>query len=82
MGQMSPLSRRWLLRGLAATGVSALLNPQLASSRQTRVLKKPMRSTGEELPAIGLGSWMVLAISELGSTFGQSNLASEIVWFS
>jgi uncharacterized iron-regulated membrane protein len=37
MTQMSPLSRRRLLRSLAATGASALFHPQLASSQQARV---------------------------------------------
>ena len=55
---MSPLSRRRLLRALAATGAAALLRPQLASSQQARVISKPIPSTGEELPAVGLGSWI------------------------
>ena len=61
MTQMSPLSRRRLLRGLAATGASALY-PQLASSRQAPVLSKPIPSTGEQLPAVGLGSWITFNV--------------------
>ena len=59
MEQMAPLSRRRLLRALAATGAAALCRPQLASSQQARVLSKPIPSTGEELPAVGLGSWLM-----------------------
>jgi diketogulonate reductase-like aldo/keto reductase len=62
MAQMSPLSRRRLLRGLAATCASALFHPQLASSQQARVLSKPIPSTGEELPAVGLGSWITFNV--------------------
>jgi hypothetical protein len=62
MAQMSPLSRRRLLRGLAGTAASALFRPQLASSRQARVLGKPIPSTGEELPVVGLGSWITFNV--------------------
>src|SRR5260370_37759836 len=60
--QLSPLSRRRLLRALAATGAAALFRPQLASSQQARVLSKPIPSTGEELPAVGLGSWITFNV--------------------
>src|SRR5215510_7896510 len=62
MAQMLALSRRRLLRGLAAIGAAALFRPQLASSQQARVLKKPIPSTGEELPAVGLGSWITFNV--------------------
>src|SRR5262249_58793135 len=62
MEQMSPLSRRRLLRILAAIGAAALFRPQLASSQQARVLDKPIPSTGEELPAVGLGSWITFNV--------------------
>ena len=41
MEQMASLSRRRLLRALAATGAAALCRPQLASSQQARVFSKP-----------------------------------------
>jgi diketogulonate reductase-like aldo/keto reductase len=62
MEQMSPLSRRRLLRALAVTGAAALLRPQLASSQQARVLSRPIPSTGEELPVVGLGSWITFNV--------------------
>src|SRR5262249_6544442 len=58
MAQMLALTRRRLLRGLTATSAAA----QLASSQQARVLKKPIPSTGEELPAVGLGSWITFIV--------------------
>src|SRR5919198_3574748 len=62
MEQMSPLSRRRLLRALAPTGAAALLRPQFASSQQARVLSRPIPSTGEELPLVGLGSWITFNV--------------------
>src|SRR5262249_19168321 len=62
MAQMLALTRRRLLRGLAATGAAALFRPQLASSQHARVLKKPIAATGEELPAVGLGSWITFNV--------------------
>src|SRR4029450_10591810 len=60
--KMSPLSRRRLLRALAATGAAAPLRPQIASSQHARVLTKPIPSTGEELPVVGLGSWITFNV--------------------
>jgi diketogulonate reductase-like aldo/keto reductase len=60
--KMSPLSRRRLLRALAATGAAALFRPQLASSQHARVLSKPIPSTGEGLPVVGLGSWITFNV--------------------
>src|SRR6266508_152604 len=62
MEQMSLLSRRRLLRALAVTGAAALLRPHLASSQQARVLSRPIPSTGEELPVVGLGSWITFNV--------------------
>src|SRR5207244_8331849 len=73
MEQMPPLSRRRLLRALAATGAAALLRPQLASSQQARVLSQPIPSTGEELPAVGLGSWITFNVGN--ATVGRAACA-------
>jgi hypothetical protein len=62
--QMSPLSRRRLLRVLAATGAAAMFRPPLASSQQAPVLTKPIPSSGEALPAIGLGSWITFNVGD------------------
>jgi diketogulonate reductase-like aldo/keto reductase len=61
---MLPLSRRRLLRALAMTGVAAMFRPQLASSQQAPVLTKPIASSGEALPAIGLGSWITFNVGD------------------
>jgi len=55
MRRMPPLSRRRLLGALAATGAAALLRPPGASAQPAPVLTRPIPSTGEALPAVGLG---------------------------
>ncbi|MCG6970917.1 MAG: aldo/keto reductase [Gammaproteobacteria bacterium] len=51
------LERRTLLRALAATGASALFWPLIASGKQRAITTKPIPSSGETIPVIGLGSW-------------------------
>jgi hypothetical protein len=51
------------MNSVAATGAAALFRPPLASSsQQARVLRKPIPSTGEEVPAVGLGSWITFNV--------------------
>ena len=64
MGQMPPLSRRRLLRSLAATGAAALLRPPVASAQPDRILTKPIASSGEALPVVGLGSWITFNVGD------------------
>ncbi len=52
-------SRRRLLRSLAATG-AAMLAPATAPGQQ--VLTKPIPSTGEAIPLVGLGSWITFNV--------------------
>lgn len=63
MNEMTSLSRRRLLRSLAVAGASALL-PLPASSQQRSVLAKPIHSSGEALPVIGLGSWITFNVGD------------------
>jgi diketogulonate reductase-like aldo/keto reductase len=53
-----PLTRRALLQGVAAAGFSALAPPLSRAA----VLRKRIPSTGEELPVIGLGSWITFNV--------------------
>jgi diketogulonate reductase-like aldo/keto reductase len=61
---MSPLGRRWLLRSLAATGAVAILKPPIAFSRTAAILTRPIPSTGEALPVVGLGSWITFNVGD------------------
>ena len=56
------LSRRRLLRSLAATGAAALLSPPIASAQRGQILTRPIPSSREELPLIGLGSWITFNV--------------------
>src|SRR5918992_423967 len=64
MDRMPPLSRRRLLRSLAATGAAAMLRPGPACSQQGRILTKPIPSSGEALPVVGLGSWITFNVGD------------------
>jgi diketogulonate reductase-like aldo/keto reductase len=57
------LSRRSLLASLAALGGSVLLGRR-AGFAQAAPLTKPMPSSGEALPLIGLGSWITFNVGE------------------
>jgi diketogulonate reductase-like aldo/keto reductase len=64
MDQATLLSRRRLLRFLAASGASVVIRPRIAASRQAPVLTKPIHSTGEEIPVVGLGSWITFNVGD------------------
>src|SRR5688572_25457341 len=50
------LSRRTLLKLGASAGAAFFLDPRLVGAQQARVIRKPIPSSGEQLPVIGLGS--------------------------
>lgn len=55
-------SRRALLRCLAATGATALFRPSIAFAQSGTVLTRPIPSTGETLPVVGLGTWITFNV--------------------
>lgn len=55
-----PLTRRELVRSIAFTGIGALV-PALGVTR-TKPLTKPIPSSGEALPMVGLGSWITFNV--------------------
>lgn len=52
--------RRTFLLGLAGLGAALLLDPALAQSRQP--LTRPIPSSGERIPLIGMGSWLTFDV--------------------
>jgi diketogulonate reductase-like aldo/keto reductase len=56
------LSRRRLLLSMAATGASAFLRSPVASAQTSSILTRPVPSTGEALPLVGLGSWITFNV--------------------
>jgi diketogulonate reductase-like aldo/keto reductase len=57
------VTRRNVLASLAAAGAAALLRPPLLLA-QSAPLTKPIPSTGETLPLIGLGSWITFNVGD------------------
>jgi diketogulonate reductase-like aldo/keto reductase len=64
MERSSRLSRRKMLGSLAATGAAALVRPATAIAQQSAILTRPIPSTGEALPVIGLGSWITFNVGD------------------
>ena len=58
------VSRRSLLRSLAVAGAAAMLAPRVASSQQRAILAKTIPSSGEAIPAVGLGSWITFNVGD------------------
>lgn len=53
--------RRAVLRGLAA-GIGTLALPRWSAAESAPVVTKPIPSTGEALPVVGLGSWITFNV--------------------
>lgn len=57
------LSRRAVLGALAASGAAPLL-PVPAATAQAAPVTRPIPSTGEALPVVGLGSWITFNVGD------------------
>src|SRR4249920_2768425 len=55
-------NRRRALGMLAAAGACAALRPAIAPAQQRAILTRPIPSTGEALPVVGLGSWITFNV--------------------
>jgi len=62
MKQLPDYGRRNFLRTLAATGITSLLWPVIGSARTSPVITRPIPSSGEAIPVIGLGSWITFNV--------------------
>jgi diketogulonate reductase-like aldo/keto reductase len=49
---------------LAAAGACAALRPATALAQQRAILTRPIPSTGEALPVVGLGSWITFNVGD------------------
>lgn len=56
------LSRRDVLRAAAAAGAVSALAPAAGSAQTGAVLTRPIPSSGEALPVVGLGSWITFNV--------------------
>jgi diketogulonate reductase-like aldo/keto reductase len=57
-------NRRRALRTLAAAGACAALRPATALAQQRVILTRPIPSTGEALPIVGLGTWITFNVGD------------------
>ena len=57
-------SRRRALRMLAAAGACAVLRPATGLAQSRTVLTRPIPSSGEALPVVGLGSWITFNVGD------------------
>jgi diketogulonate reductase-like aldo/keto reductase len=67
MTRRSTLTRRTLFSSLAAAGAASVLRPlSPASSAVARgaILTRPIPSSGEALPVVGLGSWITFNVGD------------------
>lgn len=70
MGRTPPLSRRAFLASLAAAGAAAAIPPARSwaiagpAPAAGPLLTRPIPSTGEKLPLIGLGSWITFNVGD------------------
>jgi diketogulonate reductase-like aldo/keto reductase len=64
MKEASTFSRRTLLRFLAASPAATLLFPATGIAQPDLLVNRPIPSTGEALPAVGLGSWITFNVGD------------------
>ena len=57
------MTRRALVRAVAAAAAAALLRP-FSALAQSSQLTKPIPSSGERLPVVGLGSWITFNVGD------------------
>jgi diketogulonate reductase-like aldo/keto reductase len=60
----STLTRRAVLGSLAASCAASVLAPSPAPARQGQILARPIPSSDEALPVVGLGSWITFNVGE------------------
>ena len=63
MPSETPLSRRSVLGAVAAGAAAAVLRP-FDSLAQAAPITKPIPSTGERLPVVGLGTWITFNVGD------------------
>jgi len=57
-------NRRRTLAALAALGAGAALEPTIAQAPPRIVVTRPIPSTGERLPVVGLGTWITFNVGD------------------
>ena len=60
--RLRPINRREVLGLLAATGAAAALDARLGVAQSDAIISRPVPSTGEQLPMVGLGTWITFNV--------------------
>ncbi len=55
-------NRRWFLKRLSGLSAALLLKPGAVIAVERTAITKPIPSTGERLPAVGMGSWITFDV--------------------
>jgi diketogulonate reductase-like aldo/keto reductase len=63
MPRLPHATRRTVVAGLVAAGVAAVLRP-VAATAQPAPLTRAIPSSGEQIPLVGLGSWITFNVGE------------------
>ena len=64
MTRKRTLDRRTLFSSLAAASAATVFRPLAAATTRAPIVTKPIPSTGERLPLVGLGSWITFNVGE------------------
>jgi diketogulonate reductase-like aldo/keto reductase len=64
MTRRSTLTRRTLFSSLAAAGAVSVLRPLSPAAGRGAILTRPIPSSGEALPVVGLGSWITFNVGD------------------
>ena len=64
MKRSPKISRRTLLVSLGAAGAASVLRPLSPAGERGAILTRPIPSTGERLPLVGLGSWITFNVGD------------------
>jgi diketogulonate reductase-like aldo/keto reductase len=59
---LRPYDRRGVLGLLAATGAAAALDARISVAQSEVIITRPIPSTGEKLPVVGLGTWITFNV--------------------
>jgi diketogulonate reductase-like aldo/keto reductase len=62
MNASSSMSRRGLLSALVTGAAATILGSRIDAARAEAIITRPIPSTGEKLPAVGLGSWITFNV--------------------
>jgi diketogulonate reductase-like aldo/keto reductase len=76
MQQFPHLTRRGVLCSVAAMGTAALFRPSVSVAQQSLLHTRPIPSSGEALPVVGLGSWITFNV---GNDPAARNACTEVM---